>query len=93
VTCGKSETTVTDIWKNKYKLISFSIGFNLASVIQKQKVMKPSIYEDLNKAQLQWLNHRSEGTLVSRIFPCCTGSILYALGMEGQFNGSLVLLV
>jgi hypothetical protein len=50
VTCGISETTVTDIWKNKYNLINFSRSFNLTSGLSKKKVTKSSIYEDLDKA-------------------------------------------
>jgi phage terminase large subunit len=53
-------------WKNKYKLINFSVSSNLTSVTLKQNVMKLSIYEDCNMAEVQQFNHRAQGTLVSR---------------------------
>jgi hypothetical protein len=52
VTYGISETTVTDIWKNKYNLINFSRSSNLTSGLSKKKVMKSSIHEDADKAEI-----------------------------------------
>lgn len=87
---GIGETTVRDIRKNKEKLITYASSSDSSSLLAKRKSMKPSMYEELDRAMLEWFNQqRARGRPVSG--PLCAKRaefFFYALGMDGDFNPS-----
>ncbi|XP_069852903.1 jerky protein homolog-like [Dipodomys merriami] len=87
---GIGETTVRDIRKNKEKIISYASSSDSTSLLAKRKSMKPSMYEELDRAMLEWFNQqRARGRPVSG--PICAKRaefFFYALGMDGDFNPS-----
>ncbi|OWK18149.1 hypothetical protein Celaphus_00008861, partial [Cervus elaphus hippelaphus] len=87
---GIGETTVRDIRKNKEKIITYASSSDSTSLLAKRKSMKPSMYEELDKAMLEWFNQqRAKGNPVSG--PICAKRaefFFYALGMDGDFNPS-----
>ncbi|XP_007520800.1 jerky protein homolog-like [Erinaceus europaeus] len=90
VVYGIGETTVRDIRKNKEKLITYASSSDSSSLLAKRKSMKPSMYEELDRAMLEWFNQqRARGRPVSG--PLCARRaefFFYALGMDGDFNPS-----
>lgn len=90
VVYGIGETTVRDIRKNKEKLITYASSSDSTSLLAKRKSMKPSMYEELDRAMLEWFNQqRARGCPVSG--PLCARRaefFFYALGMDGDFNPS-----
>lgn len=87
---GIGETTVRDIRKNKEKIITYASSSDSTSLLAKRKSMKPSMYEELDKAMLEWFNQqRAKGNPISG--PICAKRaefFFYALGMDGDFNPS-----
>ncbi|XP_004604875.2 jerky protein homolog-like [Sorex araneus] len=87
---GIGETTVRDIRKNKEKLITYASSSDSSSLLAKRKSMKPSMYEELDRAMLEWFNQqRARGRPVSG--PLCAKRaefFFYALGLDGDFNPS-----
>ncbi|XP_036598361.1 jerky protein homolog-like [Trichosurus vulpecula] len=87
---GIGETTVRDIRKNKEKIITYASNSDSTSLLAKRKSMKPSMYEELDRAMLEWFNQqRAKGNPVSG--PICAKRaefFFYALGMDGDFNPS-----
>ncbi|KAB0404419.1 hypothetical protein E2I00_020086, partial [Balaenoptera physalus] len=87
---GIGETTVRDIRKNKEKIITYASSSDSTSLLAKRKSMKPSMYEELDRAMLEWFNQqRAKGNPVSG--PICAKRaefFFYALGMDGDFNPS-----
>ncbi|XP_037360093.1 jerky protein homolog-like [Talpa occidentalis] len=87
---GIGETTVRDIRKNKEKIITYASSSDSTSLLAKRKSMKPSMYEELDRAMLEWFNQqRARGNPVSG--PLCAKRaefFFYALGMDGDFNPS-----
>ncbi|XP_048193162.1 jerky protein homolog-like [Perognathus longimembris pacificus] len=90
VVYGIGETTVRDIRKNKEKIITYASSSDSTSLLAKRKAMKPSMYEELDRAMLEWFNQqRARGNPVSG--PTCAKRaefFFYALGMDGDFNPS-----
>ncbi|KAK2498104.1 hypothetical protein MC885_021261, partial [Smutsia gigantea] len=87
---GIGETTVRDIRKNKEKIITYASSSDSTSLLAKRKSMKPSMYEELDRAMLEWFNQqRAKGNPISG--PICAKRaefFFYALGMDGDFNPS-----
>uniref|UniRef100_A0A2I3GC45 JRK like n=1 Tax=Nomascus leucogenys TaxID=61853 RepID=A0A2I3GC45_NOMLE len=55
---GIGETTVRDIRKNKEKIITYASSSDSTSLLAKRKSMKPSMYEELDRAMLEWFNQQ-----------------------------------
>ncbi|XP_049634517.1 jerky protein homolog-like [Suncus etruscus] len=87
---GIGETTVRDIRKNKERLLRYASGSDSAGLLARRKSMKPSMYEALDRAMLQWFRQqRARGQPVSG--PLCAKRaefFFYALGLDGDFHPS-----
>lgn len=70
--------------------MTYASSSDSTSLLAKRKSMKPSMYEELDKAMLEWFNQqREKGNPISgSICAKWAEFFFYALGMDGDFNHS-----
>lgn len=85
---GIGETTVRRIMQQRAELLSFSSKSE--NSLKKRKTMKNSMYEDLDKAVLEWFSQqRAQGTPISGPIIAHQAKIFFQqLGYEGEFDAS-----
>lgn len=84
------EATVHGIIKQKEHLLKFACSSDSSPSMKKQKTLKKSTYDDLDKALLEWFNkQRALGNPVNG--PICAvkaKEVFTSLGLQGPFDAS-----